>query len=439
MFPATFAWGAATASFQTEGGRAERGECVWDRFCRLPGKVRNADDGDIACDHYHRWREDVALMRDLGLRAYRFSLSWPRILPNGRGTVNAAGLDFYDRLVDELLTAGIEPYITLNHWDLPQALEEAGGWPNRDLTGWYLEYVQTVAHRLGDRVRHWITHNEPWLVAWLGYGRGIHAPGRECEADAVAAAHHLLLSHGQAVSLLQREYGAQAGITLNIAPVYPATESAEDEAAAYRADGTAHRWFLGPLFRGSYPADILPLFEPYLPIQPGDMETIATPADFLGINTYSRRVVRAGAEGQPVTVRVGEERTALDWEVYPAALRDVLLRLQRDYAPPAIYVTENGAAMEDVRRPDGQVLDPERCSYLERYIAAMGEAVFAGVPVAGYFVWSLLDNFEWTYGFAKRFGLVYVDYPSGERVPKASYGWYRDFIRAQPASAAGRD
>lgn len=433
-FPPTFLWGAATASHQIEGGRDERGESIWDRFARIPGKVRNGDTGDIACDHVHRWRDDVALMRDLGLRSYRFSLSWPRILPAGSGPVNTAGLDFYDRLTDALLENGIQPAVTLYHWDLPQSLEDAGGWPARATVDRYAAYVEIALRRLGDRVKIWITHNEPWLVGWLGYGRGIHAPGRESPRDALATIHHLLLSHGHAVRLVRSLVpDARVGITLHHTPVFPVSDDPADVAAAWRADGTAHRWFLDPLYRGQYPADIMHLWEADLPaIHPGDMDLIATPTDFLGINYYSRRVVRAGEQGEAVTVRQEGEHMTVDSEVYPAALLDALLRIRRDYAPPSIYITENGAAFEDVRLQNGAVLDPERRAYLESHIRTVADARAAGVPVDAYYAWSLLDNYEWAYGYQKRFGLIYVDYPTQERIPKASYTWYRDFIRTQP-------
>jgi beta-glucosidase len=432
-FPDDFAWGASTASYQVEGAVHDdgRGESIWDRFAATSGKVRNGETGEVACDHYHRYREDVALMRDLGLRAYRFSIAWPRILPAGRGRVNEHGLDFYDRLVDELLANDIEPFATLYHWDLPQVLEDQGGWPNRTTVDAFLEYVAAVTGRLGDRVKHWATHNEPWVAAWLGYGWGHHAPGRTSRADAIRAAHHLLVSHGAAVPVIRTEVpGAQVGITLNLSPTYPASDSEEDGAAAQVADGFLNRWFLDPIFRGEYPADMVEFAEMLMPqIRPGDLETIAARIDFLGINNYSRNVVRAGPNGMPDQVRPeSSEYTDMDWEVYPEGLYDLLLRVHRDYGPPRIYITENGAAFPDVRTHDGAIEDPERRSYIESHVLAVGRALAAGVPVAGHFVWSLLDNFEWGYGYSKRFGLVYVEYPTQERVPKGSYRWYQDFI-----------
>jgi beta-glucosidase len=440
--PADFVWGAATASYQIEGAVDEdgRGESIWDRFCATPGKVRNGDSGAIACDFYHRYPSDIALMRELGIDSFRFSIAWPRILPEGRGRVNEAGLDFYDRLVDALLEGGIQPCATLYHWDLPQALEDRGGWPARELVDAYTEYVEVVARRLGDRVGHWITHNEPWVAAWLGYGWGVHAPGRAREADALATAHHLLLSHGRAVEVLRREAPrAEVGITLNLMHDYPASDAEEDVAATRHIDGVRNRWFLDPLYRAEYPADILEHFSASLPrIEDGDMATIAAPIDVLGVNTYSRGVIGAGPDGgRPIFVRVPDsEYTDMDWEVYPDALYELLVRLRDDYVPAKIAVTENGAAFGDVRGHDGRVLDPERQAYIESHVEAVARAVEEGVPVKGYFVWSLLDNFEWAWGFSKRFGIVYVDYPTLDRVPKSSFHWYRDFIRSQRRTRA---
>ncbi len=436
IFPADFVWGAATASYQIEGAAHEdgRGESVWDRFSATPGKVRNGDTGEVACDFYHRYPGDVALMTELGLDAFRFSIAWPRVLPDGRGRVNQAGLDFYDRLVDELLARGIEPFATLFHWDTPQALEDEGGWPVRSTAEAFAEYAEIVAARLGDRVRHWMTHNEPWVYAWIGHSWGDHAPGRTSERDAVAAAHHLLLSHGWAVDAIRRAApGAQVGITLNLSHAYAASDTPEDEAAAWEVDGGGNRWFLDPIFRGAYPADLLERNEVVAPlVHDGDLAAIAAPIDFLGVNYYFRFVVGAGAEG-PRMVQVPEaQHTDMGWEVYPDGLHALLTRLASEYEPAAIYVTENGAAFGDVRVHDGRVHDPERTAYLDSHISAVGRAVAAGVPVKGYFVWSLLDNFEWAYGYGKRFGIVYVDYPTLERVPKDSFYWYRDLIGSRP-------
>jgi beta-glucosidase len=438
-FPADFLWGAATAAYQIEGAAHEdgRGESVWDRFGATSGKVRNGDTGEIACDFYHRFREDVALMRELGLDAFRFSIAWPRVLTEGGGTVNEAGLDFYDRLVEELLAHGIEPFATLFHWDTPQALEDGGGWPARATAEAFVDYADTVVARLGDRVRYWTTHNEPWVVAWIGHAWGEHAPGRTSETDAVAAAHHLLLSHGWAVQAIRRAApDARVGITLNLAHAYPASPSPEDEAAAWQLDGEGNRWFLDPLFRGSYPADLLERNETVGSfVREADLEAIAAPIDFLGINNYFRFIVRDAVEGPRVVQDAEAQLTDMGWEVYPDGLYRLLLRVAADYAPAAIYVTENGAAFGDVRGHDGRVRDPERQAYLESHIDSVARAVAEHVPVKGYFVWSLLDNFEWAEGYSRRFGIVYVDYPTLERVPKGSFYWYRDFIAAQRTGA----
>lgn len=435
-FPADFVWGAATAAYQIEGAAAEdgRGESVWDRFSATPGKVRNGDTGEIACDFYHRYPEDVALMRELGLDAFRFSVSWARVVPDGRGPVNEAGLDFYDRLVDELLANGIKPFVTLFHWDTPQALEDDGGWTARATAESFVDYVDAVAARLGDRVDTWITHNEPWVVSWIGHALGEHAPGRTSEADAIAAAHHLLLSHGWAVDALRRAVpDAEVGISLNLSHCDAASGSPEDLAAAREADGNENRWFLDPLFRGAYPEDMLERFAVTPPpVRDGDLQTISVPIDFLGVNNYFRRVVRAGANGEgPQEVHVpNAQYTDTGWEVNPDGLYTLLVRVANDYAPPAIYITESGAAFGDLRGHDGHIHDPERQAYLATYIDSVGRAIEAGVPVRGYFVWSLLDNFEWAEGYSKRFGLVYVDYPTLERVPKDSFDWYRRLIAA---------
>jgi len=436
QFAPDFLWGAATASYQIEGAAHEdgRGESVWDRFCATPGKVRNGDTGERACDFYHRYSDDIGLMRELGLDAFRFSIAWPRVLPEGRGRINEAGLDFYDRLVDELLANDIEPFATLFHWDTPQALEDEGGWPARSTAEAFAEYTEAVARRLGDRVKNWITHNEPWVCAWIGHSWGMHAPGRTSEADAVAAAHHLLLSHGWAVDVVRAlSPEAQIGITLNLAHSYPMNETPEDEAAAWQVDGEANRWFLDPVFRGSYPPDLLERNELLAPLlQNGDLRTISAPIDFLGVNNYFRFLVSAGDDGPRMERHAEHPHTDMGWEVYPDGLRELLVRVAKDYEPRAIYVTENGAAFGDTRGHDGHVHDPERTAYLQTYIDAVHQAIGEGAPVKGYFVWSLLDNFEWSHGYSKRFGIVYIDYPTLERVPKDSFYWYREFIGSRP-------
>jgi beta-glucosidase len=440
VFPPSFTWGTATAAYQIEGAIAEdgRGESIWDRFCATAGKVRNGDSGAVACDFYHRSHDDVALMGELGVGAFRLSVAWPRVVPEGRGEVNQAGLDFYDRLVDDLLAADIKPFVTLYHWDLPQALEDQGGWPVRETVDAFAAYVEAVAGRLGDRVEHWITQNEPRVAAWLGYGWGMHAPGRTSERDALAAAHHLLLSHGRAVEVLRRESpGAQVGITLDVFPVYPASQDESDVEAARHFDGFHNRWFLDPIFRGAYPADLVEHFGANAPkVEDGDFRLIAAPLDFMGVNYYRREVVAHSENGGPRTVHVPDsDYTDMGWEVSPEGLYDLLVSLRDDYGPQAIYVTENGAAFGDLRAHDGSVRDPERQDYLEDHINVIGRAIGAGVPIAGYFVWSFLDNFEWAHGYSKRFGIVYVDYPTLARIPKSSFYWYRDFIAAAARSS----
>jgi len=438
-FPEGFLWGAATASYQIEGAHDAdgKGESIWDRFSHTPGKVADGGTGDVACDHYHLYRQDIGLMRELGLTAYRFSISWPRVYPTGRGQVNPAGLDFYDRLVDGLLAAGVQPFATLYHWDLPQALQEEGGWPNRSTAYAFRDYVATVGRRLGDRVKHWITHNEPWCTAYLGYYTGEHAPGLRDLAAAIQATHTLLLSHGEAAKAL-REVGGpgcQVGITLNLGPAHPTSDADEDRAAARRQDGYLNRWFLDPVFLGTYPEDMLALYSRLAPrIEPGDLDAIRQPLDFLGVNFYSRSVVKADPSAGFFQMAAspprgpGHEYTAMDWEVYPEALYELLVRLQADYDAPKLYITENGAAYRDVPGPDGQVDDPDRLSYLRRHFVQCHRAIQARVPLAGYFVWTLVDNFEWAWGYTRRFGIVYDDFPTQRRTVKSSGRFYRQVI-----------
>jgi len=438
-FPPGFAWGAATAAYQIEGAvqAGGRGESIWDRFSHTPGKVRNGDTGDVACDHYNRYPDDVALMRSLGLTAYRFSIAWPRILPEGQGKVNTAGLDFYDRLVDGLLAANIIPFATLYHWDLPQALQDVGGWANRAVVDAFAHYADMVSRRLADRVHHWITHNEPWCVSFLGHYTGEHAPGQRNLVTALQVAHHVLLSHGEAVSVLRTNgsAGTSVGITCNLTPGVPASDSESDVAAARRWDGYFNRWFLDPLAGYGYPEDMLAYYGQAAPaIQPGDLDRIAVPLDFFGLNYYFRAVVSDDPTAPVPNTRQhrakGAQYSAMNWEIYPDGLFELLLRLSHDYHFPAIYITENGAAFDDTLLADGQVHDPERTSFLHAHLAAAHRALAAGVPLAGYFVWSLLDNFEWAYGYAKRFGIVYVDYPTQRRIVKDSGHWYAALIAA---------
>jgi beta-glucosidase len=431
--PSDFVWGAATAAYQVEGAATEdgRGESIWDRFSATPGKVVNGDTGAVACDTYHRYAEDIGLMRSLGIGAFRLSVAWPRILPEGRGRVNQAGLDFYDRLVDDSLANGLDPYVTLYHWDLPQVLEDRGGWPARETVEAFTEYTEVVVSRLGDRVRHWITQNEPWVASWLGYGLGLHAPGRKSDSDALAAGHHILVAHGRAAEVLRREAPAsEVGIAIDLVPMYPFSDNEADVEAAHREDGFRNRWFLEPVLGRGYPEDMLERYDEILPtIEDGDMDTIAAPLDFLGINYYTRSVVRASVGEVPAE---GAEHTEMGWEVYPDGLYRLLVHLQTVYEPPELYITENGAAFADARE-NGRVADSRRVSYLEGHLDAVVAAIAEGVPVRGYFLWSLLDNFEWAFGYSRRFGIVYVDFDTLERVPKDSFTWYRDFIATQRA------
>jgi len=437
-FPEGFRWGAATASYQIEGAWDEdgKGPSIWDTFSHTPGKVAGGDTGDVACDHYHRYLDDISLMGSLGLRAYRFSVSWPRVLPEGVGTVNARGLDFYDRLVDALLVAGIEPVLTLYHWDLPQALQDRGGWGSRETIDAFVTYADTVGSRLADRVPMWITHNEPSVVATDGHVVGEHAPGLTDPALGVRVAHHLLVSHGLAVPALRAHGAREVGISINVWPQRPATAQPEDVAAAERQYAADAGWYLDPLFGRGYPAEIMGIYERrgWAPaIEEGDMEAIAAPIDFLGLNYYSRSTVRADPASEPFGTRdVDEpgEYTDTEWLVVPEGLYELLTRVDRDHAPPAIYVTENGAAFTDVVAPDGAVHDERRLAYLREHFRSASRAIDAGVPLRGYFVWSLLDNFEWAEGYAKRFGVVRVDFDTLERTVKDS-GWFlRDVIRA---------
>jgi beta-glucosidase len=446
-FPAGFLWGVATSSFQIEGASTAdgRGESTWDRFATAPGAIEDGSDGTVACDHYRRWPEDVALMKGLGLNAYRFSVAWPRVQPRGRGAVNAAGLDFYDRLVDGLLEAGLAPMVTLDHWDLPQALQERGGWGARDTAAAFVDYTHAVSMRLGDRVRQWVTHNEPWCVATLGHEQGIHAPGLRDPALALRAAHHLLLSHGWAVPVLRRNApGSEVGIVLIASHVEPETPSEADRDAARWFDGFFNRWYLDPVFRGQYPADAVAdrVRRGHLPpegmpfVLHGDLAAIRAPLDFLGLNYYSRNVLSGvpgpGGEPAPRSVPQGppEARTDMGWEVWPQGLEDVLRRVHQEYQPARIYVTENGAAYGEGPNGDGRVHDERRRAFIEGHLRALRRAIAAGVPVAGYYHWSLLDNFEWGHGFTKRFGLVHVDYATQRRTLKDSAQYYRAVVAA---------
>lgn len=429
-FPDGFVWGAATAAYQIEGAWNEdgKGESIWDRFSHTPGKVDGGDTGDVACDHYHRWREDIALMKSLGLHAYRFSISWPRVIPNGQGAINPAGLDFYDGLVDELLAAGIQPFVTLYHWDLPQALQDRGGWGARETCQAFAEYAALMAARLGDRVRAWATFNEPKIVAFVGHRDGRHAPGLQDEKLALQVAHHLLVAHGLAVQAMRAAHpGLGAGMVLDLWPIEVQEETAESLAATQLLWQSAYAWFLDPLLRGQYPAEAWAAYAGRTPdVQPDDFRLIAQPLDFLGVNSYSR-VLLDGA-GKPVQRVPGAEYTEMGWEVHAPALRRLLNRLHREYRLPPIYITENGAAFRDEAGPNGRVRDPRRASYLREHTGQVRRAIDDGVDVRGYFVWSLLDNFEWASGYSKRFGIVHVDFETQRRTLKDSARWYARVI-----------
>jgi beta-glucosidase len=451
-FPSGFLWGTATASYQIEGGVDEggRGESIWDRFAHTPGRILNGDTGDVAADHYHRYREDVALMGELGLNAYRFSIAWPRLQPRGSGSLSADGLDFYSRLVDTLLEAGIRPWVTLYHWDLPQALEDAGGWPVRDTALRFADYTAAVHERLADRVADWTTLNEPSCSAFLGYASGHHAPGRTEPDASVAAAHHLLLGHGIAVAAMRSARPDQRyGITLNLYPVTAISDEADDQDAARRVDGISNRLFLDPVLRGRYPDDVRADLEPIAGsgfIADDDAAVIAAPIDFLGINYYSRHVVRAaradragdGAHRQPAWVGAsevekldtGKPKTRMGWEIDPTGLGDVLRRVADEYDAPPLYITENGAAFVDEVTADGEVHDADRVAYLDAHIRAARQAIDDGVDLRGYFVWSLIDNFEWSWGFDRRFGVVHVDFNTQRRTIKDSGRWLSGVARA---------
>jgi beta-glucosidase len=442
-FPEDFVWGVATSAQQIEGARnaGGRGDSVWDRYATQKGAIEDGSDPFRACDHYNRWRDDVELMKWLGVSAYRFSTSWSRIMPGGNGVPNATGLDFYDALVDALLEAGIEPFVTLNHWDMPAYLMDDRGWASRSTVSAFVEYAEAVTARLGDRVSHWATHNEPWCIATLGYEEGCHAPGSTDPSTALPAAHHLLLSHGLSVGVVRANVrGARCGIVLNLSPAWPHSDTDEDREAARRFDGLFNRWFLDPLFRGEYPVDAVSdrtrrghLENDLMPfVRNGDMEIIRAPIDYLGVNYYTRTAVKAGPDGDPVGAPLvpKEELTEMGWEVFPDGLTDILVRVAEDYGPAEMFVTENGIALPDVADDEDRVNDPGRVSFLRDHLLAAHRAIEAGVPLKGYFHWSLMDNFEWGKGYTKRFGLFRVNFETCERIPKESARWYRDAIAA---------
>jgi beta-glucosidase len=438
---ADFLWGTATASYQIEGAWDVDGKglSIWDTFSHTPGRILDASTGDVACDHYARMADDVALMADLGVNAYRFSVSWPRVLPEGAGAVEPRGLDFYERLVDALLARDIAPVVTLYHWDLPQALEDQGGWLSRDTAYRFADYAGVVAGRLGDRVHTWITVNEAVVVSTFGYALGTHAPGKFLLFDSFPATHHVLLGHGLAVQSLRAAVpGSTVGITHNLSPVIALTDSAKDAHAAVALDAIQNRTYMDPCLLGEYPS----LSDVGVPVDrscvlDGDLAIIGAPIDVLGINYYNPTTVKAPGPGNPFPFEIVPmteyEQTDMGWPVVPGGLRDLLVGVREQYgaALPPVMVTENGVAFADdlVEEPDPHVDDPRRVEYLRTHMAAVGEAVDAGVDVRGFFVWSLLDNFEWAEGYRPRFGLVYTDYPTQRRIPKSSYHWFRSFLR----------
>ncbi len=448
--PDDFWLGAATAAYQIEGAATEdgRGASIWDTFSHTPGAVLGGDTGDVACDHYHRMPQDVALMKELGLDVYRFSVAWPRVQPTGSGAVEQRGLDFYSRLVDELLDAGITPWLTLYHWDLPQPLEDAGGWPERDTALRFADYARVVHDALGDRVRYWTTHNEPWVSAFLGYASGVHAPGRRDPGASLRAVRHLLVGHGLATTAL-REAGAESlGITVNLYAVSPASDDPADQDAARRMDGMSNRIFLEPLLLGRWPEDVLADLDAAGigddlrgPTPDEDVALASTPLDALGINYYSRHTVAAGGEpGAELAypgstdvrfVNPGYPVTDMDWPVDATGLSEVLEAVHAMSPSLPLYVTENGAAYPDDVVADGRVLDDDRTAYLDAHLRACAASIGRGVPLRGYFAWSLMDNFEWAFGYAKRFGLVHVDYDTLVRTPKRSAEWYAALTRRQ--------
>lgn len=438
-FSEDFLWGTASAAYQVEGAwnQDDKGESIWDRFCHTPGKIKDGDTGDVACNFYHRYRDDIALMKAMGLNAARISVSWPRIIPGGTGKVNRKGIDFYNRVIDELLRHGLKPFVTLYHWDLPQKMEDIGGWPNRMLADHFRDYVEVVARKFGDRVKHWIVFNEPWVFTVLGYLVGIHAPGRCEPAEALKATHVVNVAQGMAIRALRENARPEAvGTAFSMQPCYPKTDSEEDRAAAGRFDRFLNFWFLDPVMKGTYPEIFVRgKVEDWVDIKPRDMELVKTPLDFVGINLYTRIFVTHNPDephiaARPAPMGDGRECTDFGWEVYPAALSEMILRVTREYGRPAIYVTENGCSYGDGPGPDGKVHDHRRIVFLRRYIAEMGRAIAMGADVRGYFTWTFTDNFEWAEGYSQRFGIVYCDFHSQHRIVKDSGHWYSALARS---------
>ncbi len=437
-FPEDFIWGSATASYQVEGAFDEdgKGESIWDRFSHTPGKIQNNDTGDIACDHYHRYKDDIKLMKEIGLKSYRFSISWPRLFPNGSGKLNQKGMDFYKRLINLLLENGIQPAVTLFHWDLPQRLQDNGGWTNCETIKHFEEYSASVFRNLGDLVPMWFTHNEPFIVAFLGYMLGNHAPGVTDPELTLSVVHNLLLSHGKAVSIFRdMSLNGKIGIALNLTTKYPASQKEEDRIAAYTSDGILNRWFLDPLFKGSYPQDILEYYHKRgisFNYNVEDLKIIKQPIDFLAINYYSPEFVKHDEKEYFITIDDqlnSFEKTDMDWIVYPQGLYDLLKRLDSDYGKLDLIISENGAAFKDIIDTEGNIRDDRRINYLHEHLLKCHNAIEEGVNLKGYYLWSLLDNFEWSYGYSKRFGIIHVDFNTLKRTIKQSGYWYKSVIQ----------
>ena len=441
VFPPDFVWGAATSAYQIEGSPLAdgAGASIWHKFTHTPGKIEGGDHGDVACDHYHRFVDDVTLMRELGIQSYRFSTAWARVLPDGTGRPNPQGLDFYSRLVDKLLEHGITPSVTLYHWDLPAALEDRGGWAHADAPKWFAEYAGLMFRSLGDRVPMWATLNEPWVTMDNGYVTGAHAPGRRDWAEAARVSQNLLRAHAAAVAVYRTDWKQQIGLVVNLVPVEAATDAAADHAAARRMDAYLNRHFLDPALLGEFPDEMSEMFGAAWPAMAADeVARLHEPIDFVGINYYLRIVVRddpfAGPPRAAIVSPPNCPRTALGWEIYPRGLADTLEWVQSRYGNLPLYITENGAAFDDVPQPNGSVNDVERVQYIKEHLQAAGQTLRAGVNLRGYYVWSLFDNFEWQHGYSKRFGIVRVDYPTQRRIPKASARFYSQVIRTSAAN-----
>ncbi|MGD6816303.1 GH1 family beta-glucosidase [Metabacillus sp. 84] len=441
-FSKDFIFGTATSSYQIEGAHQEGGRTpsIWDAFCSEPGKVYEQHNGDIACDHYHRYEEDIQIIKDLGVDSYRFSIAWPRIFPR-KGEFNREGMEFYKNLATRLREEGIKPAITIYHWDLPLWAHEEGGWVNRESVQWYLDFAEVCFRELDYLADSWITHNEPWCAGFLGYHQGVHAPGHTNLEEAVKAVHHMLLSHGEAVNMLKNTFSSSTaiGITLNLSPVYAKTDSVNDQLAANNSDGYSNRWFLDPIFKGHYPADMMNLFSKYVHsydfIKPGDLETISTACDFFGINYYSRGIVEFSAANDFMTrgAYSSYDKTGMGWDIAPVEFKDLIIRLRREYTDLPIFITENGAAYDD-EVVNGRVHDSLRTAYIEKHLQAVSDLNLLGMNIQGYYLWSLLDNFEWSFGYDKRFGMIYVDFDTQERIWKDSAYRYAEIIKQREPS-----